>query len=58
MLVGEGLQLSLVLEALKPAEAQPGRKINPSCYCPQEFERRRAESDSFVQRVLSHPRGL
>lgn len=55
MLVGEGLQLSQVLEALEPAEAQLGRKINPSCYSPQEFERRRAEPDSFVQRVLSQP---
>ena len=55
MLVGEGLQLSQVLSALEPAEAQLGRKINPSCYSPQEFERRRAEPDSFVQRVLSQP---
>ena len=55
MLVGEGLQLSQVLSALEPAEAQLGRKINPSCYSPQEFECRRAEPDSFVQRVLSQP---
>ena len=55
MLVGEGLQLSQVLSALESAEAQLGRKINPSCYSPQEFERRRAEPDSFVQRVLSQP---
>ena len=55
MLVGEGLQLSQVLSALEPAEAQLGWKINPSCYSPQEFERRRAEPDSFVQRVLSQP---
>ena len=55
MLVGEGLQLSQVLSALEPAEAQLGRKINPSCYPPQEFERRRAEPDSFVKRVLSQP---
>jgi predicted nucleotidyltransferase len=55
MLVGEGLQLSQVLAALEPAEAQLGRKINPSCYSPQEFDRRRAEPDSFVQRVLSQP---
>ncbi len=55
MLVGEGLQLSQVLSVLEPAEAQLGRKINPSCYSPQEFERRRAEPDSFVHRVLSQP---
>jgi hypothetical protein len=55
MLVGQNLQLSQVLAALEPAEAQLGRKINPSCYSTQEFERRRAEPDSFVNRVLSQP---
>jgi predicted nucleotidyltransferase len=55
MLVGSDLLLSQVLASLEPAEAQLGRKINPSCYSPQEFERRRAEPDSFVNRVLSQP---
>ena len=55
MLVGNDLQLSRVLSAMEPAEAQLRRKINPSCYSPQEFERRRAEPDSFVNRVLSQP---
>jgi predicted nucleotidyltransferase len=55
MLVGNDLLLSQVLATLVPAEAQLGRKINPSCYSPQEFERRRAEPDSFVNRVLSQP---
>lgn len=55
MLVGHDLLLGAVLTALEPAEAQLGRKINPNCYSPQEFERRRAEPDSFVNRVLSQP---
>jgi predicted nucleotidyltransferase len=55
MLMGNDLLLSQVFAALEPAEAQLGRKINPSCYSPQEFERRRAEPDSFVNRVLSQP---
>ena len=55
MLVGKDLLLSQVLAALEPAEAQLGRKINPSCYSLQLFERRRAEPDSFVNRVLSQP---
>ena len=55
MLVGNDLPLGHILAALEPAEAQLGRKINPSCYSPQEFERRRAEPDSFVNRVLSQP---
>lgn len=55
MLVGSDLLLGDVLERLVPAEALLGRKINPSCYTPQEFERRRAEPHSFVNRVLSQP---
>ena len=55
MLVGNDLLLSQVLATLEPAEAQLGRKINPSCYSLQEFARRRAEPDSFVNRVLSQP---
>ena len=55
MLVGTNLLLSRVLDCLAPAEAQLGRKINPGIYSPEEFERRRAEPDSFVNRVLSQP---
>jgi len=55
MLVGENLLLGNVLELLTPLEAQLGRKINPICYTPAEFERRRAEPDSFVNRVLTQP---
>ncbi len=55
MLIGENLLLGNVLELLVPLEAQLGRKINPTCYTPAEFERRRAEPDSFVNRVLAQP---
>lgn len=55
MLVGRDLSLGGVLERLMQVEAQLGRKINPNCYTPQEFERRRGEPDSFVNRVLSQP---
>lgn len=55
MLVGRDLLLSDVLERLVPLEAKLGRKINPNCFTPQEFEQRRGEPDSFVNRVLSQP---
>ncbi|MBI2223472.1 MAG: helix-turn-helix domain-containing protein [Betaproteobacteria bacterium] len=55
MLVGKNLRLANVLELLVPLEAQLGRKINPTCYTPAEFQRRRAEPDSFVNRVLAQP---
>lgn len=53
MLIGDNLLLGNVLERLVPLEAQLGRKINPTCYTPFEFERRQAEPDSFVNRVLA-----
>ena len=55
MLVGKNLLLTKVLELLVPLEAQLGRKINPTCLTPAEFKRRRAERDSFVNRILSQP---
>ena len=53
MLVGNNSLLSRVFSYLEPAEAQLGRKTNPTCYSEQEFERRKAESGSFVNSVLS-----
>ncbi len=55
ILIGENLSLGEILEHLMPLENQLGRKINPTCYSPAEFERRRTEPDSFVNRVLSQP---
>ena len=55
MLVGNRLTLSRVLEVLTPAEGELGRKINPTLYTTSEFSKRRAEPDSFVNRVLAQP---
>jgi predicted nucleotidyltransferase len=55
MLIGENLLLGDILEYMTPLEKQLRRKISPTCYSPAEFERRRAEPDSFVNRVLSQP---
>ncbi|MDP3138601.1 MAG: nucleotidyltransferase domain-containing protein [Burkholderiaceae bacterium] len=55
MLVGEDLRLEQVLAALEPAQQQLARKINPNCYTPQAFARRRAEPDSFINRVMERP---
>lgn len=55
MLVGENLTIGNILELLMPLETLLGRKISPTCYTSAEFERRRAEADSFVNRVLAQP---
>lgn len=55
MLVGRNLLLGRVLKLLLPLETELGRKINPTCFTPAEFKRRRARPDSFVNRVLAQP---
>lgn len=55
MLVGNGITLGEVLEQLEPLVQQWGRKVNPTMYSLPEFLKRRAEPDSFVNRVLSRP---
>ncbi len=55
MLIGSKLSLGTVLEHLAPVEAILERKINPSLYTLAEFAHRRAEPDSFVNRVLAQP---
>ena len=44
-----------ILELLPPVESLLGRKISPTLYTPAEFKRRRAEKDSFLNRVLAQP---
>jgi predicted nucleotidyltransferase len=53
MLVGRKLTLGKVLEVLTPLEVEIARKINPTLYTPAEFAKRRADRDSFVNRVLA-----
>jgi predicted nucleotidyltransferase len=55
MLVGSDLLLGEILKQLLPVESQLGRKINPTVYTPSEYKRRRAQKDSFVNRVLAQP---
>jgi predicted nucleotidyltransferase len=55
MVVGNDLLLNNVLKLLLPVESQLGRKINPTLYTPAEYKRRRAQKDSFLNRVLAQP---
>jgi predicted nucleotidyltransferase len=55
MLVGMDLTLAEVLQHLQSAENVLGRKINPACYTLKEFEQRRGDPDSFVNKVLAQP---
>jgi predicted nucleotidyltransferase len=53
--VGKDLLLSELLKVLLPAESELGRRINPTLYTPAEYKRRRAQKDSFLNRVLAQP---
>ena len=55
MIVGSTLTLARVIEVLLPVEPLLGRKVNPVLYTRAEFNQRRAEADSFVNRVLAQP---
>lgn len=55
LVVAQGLTLGALLQQLAPAEQRLGRTINSSLYTPEEFLRRRSETDSFIQRILSGP---
>lgn len=55
LVVSDTVTVSQILPLVIDAEAVLGRKVNPTCYTSGEFERRRAEPDSFVNRVLAQP---
>lgn len=53
MLVGDNLDYTALMSLLIPAEAQLGRKINPTVYTPQEFIQRKQQGHHFLTRVLA-----
>ncbi|MEP7326727.1 MAG: nucleotidyltransferase domain-containing protein [Gemmatimonadota bacterium] len=55
MVVGD-VELSEVLEALKPAEKDLGREINVVVYLPAEYRRRRKDKRHFVESVFRGPK--
>jgi predicted nucleotidyltransferase len=56
IVVSETLSYTDLYSPIESAEAQLGRKINPTIYTPSEFTRRKVEGNSFVQRVMDRPK--
>lgn len=56
LVVSDSLSYGELLEALSPAEAALGRKVNPTLYSTVEYTRRKAKDDGFIARVLSQSR--
>lgn len=55
LIVADELTLEEVYAALSPAEDLLDRKVNPTLYSSEEFNRRRARGNSFLKRVLDGP---
>ena len=55
LIVADELTLEGVYAALSTAEQVLDRKVNPTLYTSEEFNRRRARGNSFLMRVLDGP---
>jgi predicted nucleotidyltransferase len=55
LIVADNLTLEEVYAALSPAEQLLDRKVNPTFYTGEEFNRRRTRGNSFLKRVLDGP---
>jgi predicted nucleotidyltransferase len=55
LIVADELTLEDVYAALSAAEKLLDRKINPTLYTSEEFDRRRSRGNAFLKRVLSGP---
>ena len=56
MVVAEGLSYSMLFEALMKAEEALGRKVSPTLYSVEEFNKKVRDDNSFVTRVLEQPK--
>jgi predicted nucleotidyltransferase len=52
----DGLEYGVLYQALQEAEAALGRTINPNLMSRAEWQRKRAEGDSFAARIAAQPR--
>ena len=56
MVVSDTVTYAELFDVLPDAEAQLGRRVNPTVYAPAELERGRRGGNSFVIRVLDQPK--
>ncbi|CAN0468182.1 unnamed protein product, partial [Discosporangium mesarthrocarpum] len=55
MIVGRNIAYGDVMSALLETEKDLGRTINPTVYTPDEYNKKLAQKDSFLKRVLAQP---
>ncbi len=56
LIIGNGLAYADMYDALSANESSLGRPVNPSIYSMQELQRKLAEDNTFVSRVLEQPK--
>ncbi len=56
LIVSDDLTLEDVYTAVAPAEKLLDRRVSPTLYTPEEFDRRRDRKNPFLVRVLSGPK--
>ncbi len=56
LIVSPSLRYGEVFGALEAAAHTLGRTVNPTIYTPEEFERRVAQDNAFVTRVMQQPK--
>ena len=55
MVIADELDYPTLFEAVQAAEYQLDRPINPNLMTPQEWQRKRAQPDSFTTRLQDRP---
>lgn len=56
LIISDALAYAEVYGALSPSEVQLGRSVNPSIYAMAELQRKLANDNAFVARVLEQPK--
>ncbi|WP_051160781.1 nucleotidyltransferase domain-containing protein [Bradyrhizobium japonicum] len=56
MAVGDDLDYALLYEVFQAAETDLGRSVNPIFMTPEEWKRKKARPDSFVDRISGQPK--
>lgn len=56
LIIGKDLDYADVYRVISASEAQLGRPVNPSIYSLQELQRKLADDNAFVSRVLKQPK--
>jgi predicted nucleotidyltransferase len=58
LVVSDDIAFSDLMPAIRPAETELGREVNPSLYSSKEFHRKLAEGHNFLTSVIREPKAF